>query len=183
MFAFRPLFALALVAGVVANPLESRQTSNTNSAINSIVDALDVKIHAIVPTIDTMQANGTANDATIGAQINQLVTAFNTTTSGLKSTAVSSGSNTTSPTNDDISITFSDVMQLVATGLSGLSTSTVPSFSSMISELDPAVASAATALNTTLPGSLGFVHIMMLDAQQFLVKEGGWPQTLAALGF
>lgn len=71
----------------------------------------------------------------------------------------------------------------------------------MITQLDPAVAATVNALNTTLPGSLAFVHTLyvlllhphqranismsprMLDAQQFLVREGAWPETLAALGF
>ncbi|KAF8896559.1 POXA3b laccase small subunit [Infundibulicybe gibba] len=183
MFALRAFFALVAVSGVLANPLESRQATNTNSAISAAVDQLDKQIHVNIPNINTLQANHTATDGTVGAQVNQIVTAFNTLSSTLANTAVSSGSTTAHPTNIDISTDYGDVVQLIATGLSGLSTTTVPTFSSMISQLDPAVAKATTALNTTLPGSIAFVHILMLDAQQFLVKEGGWPQTLAALGF
>lgn len=58
-----------------------------------------------------MQANHTASDGTVGTQVNQLITAFNSATAALAGTAVSAGSTTVKPTNDDISITFSDGMQ------------------------------------------------------------------------
>lgn len=51
--------------------------------------------------------------------------------------------------------------RLVSTGLSGLpAQGTVPNFNAMIAQLDPTVASATSALNTTLPGALGFVRIL-----------------------
>jgi len=61
-----------------------------------------------------MQANHTATDGTVGTQVNQLITAFTTAHDALASTAVSSGSTTVAPTNDAISIIFSDVMQSVS---------------------------------------------------------------------
>jgi len=73
--------------------------------------------------------------------------------------------------------------RLLSTGLSGLTPAVVPSFSTIVSRLDPTVSATITQLNTTLPGSIKLVHTMMLDAQQFLVKEATWPQTIAALGF
>ncbi|KAJ7082003.1 hypothetical protein B0H15DRAFT_803384 [Mycena belliarum] len=95
---------------------------------------------------------------------------------------VSSGSTTTSPTNDEISITFSDAMQLVATSLSGIHRSNkVPNFDAMVETLDPIMARTATQFNTTLPNSLALVAIMMRDAGQFLILEG-FNQTFAAIG-
>ncbi|KAF5379708.1 hypothetical protein D9615_005673 [Tricholomella constricta] len=183
MIAFRALAVLAAVAGALANPLQARQANNTNVDIHDIVSVLDMQIHINIPNILTLQANHTATDGTIGTQVNELITAFDAAHDALLNTPVSSGSTTEKPTNDDISVIFGDVMQLVATGLSGLTPAVVPSFTTIVARLDPSVSAAATQLNTTLPGSINFVHTLMLDAQQFLVKEGTWPMTLAALGF
>lgn len=60
-----------------------------------------------------MQANHTATDGTVGAQINQLITVFNNAANALTANGVSSGSTTVAPTNDDISIIFGDAMQSV----------------------------------------------------------------------
>jgi len=183
MFALRTLLAFADIAGAFANPLQARQTTNTNVAIHDIVSALDQQIHISIPNILTMQANHTATDGTVGTQVNNLITAFTNVQSALAATAVSSGSTTVTPTNDDISIIYADVMQLISTGFSGLTPAVVPSFSTIVSRLDPSVAAATIQLNTTLPNSVKLVHTMMLDAKQFLVKEATWPQTIAALGF
>ncbi|KAF9468206.1 hypothetical protein BDZ94DRAFT_1294652 [Collybia nuda] len=188
---FRSLVAFAAIVGAFG------QTTNTNAAISDIVSNLDVAVHHAIPTISfrrkthgdppllkvTLQANHTATDGTVGTQVNNLIASFNSATAALAGTAVSSGSTTDRPTNDDVSIVFSDVMQQVASGLSGLTDTVVPTFTAMISRLDPAVAATTNQLNTTLPGAVILVHRMMLDAQQFLVREGAWPQTLAALGF
>ncbi|GLB40142.1 hypothetical protein LshimejAT787_0800130 [Lyophyllum shimeji] len=183
MFAFRALFAFAAIAGALANPLQARQATNTNQAIHDIVSDLDVVMHHVMPTILTMQANHTATDGTVGSQVNTLLTAFQQAHDALANTPVSGGFTTVSPTNDEVSIIFSDVMQVLSTGLSGLTPAVVPSFTSIVGRLDPTVAATVTQFNTTLPNSVHLVHIMMLDAQQFFVKEGTWPQTLAALGF
>ncbi|KAG6896657.1 hypothetical protein C0992_006856 [Termitomyces sp. T32_za158] len=183
MLAFRTFFALAAAAVVVASPLTPRQSNNTNAAINDIVSTLDGVVHVVMPDVLLLQANETADDGTIGVQVNTLITAFNTAESALAATPVSSGSTTVLPTNDDISILFADVMSILASGLSGLTTTDVPSFTSTVSRLDPVVAGTINQFNTTLPGSVALVHTMMLDAQQFLVQEGAFPQTVAALGF
>lgn len=183
MFAFRALFAFAAIAGALAKPLEARHATNTNPAIHDIVSLLDMQMHVNIPNILTMQANHTATDGTVGTQVNQLITAFTAAHDALANIPVSSGSTTVLPTNDQISIIFSDVMQLLSTGFSGLTPAVVPSFSTIVGRLDPTVSATVTQLNTTLPNSVKLVHIMMLDAQQFLVKEATWPQTLAALGF
>ncbi|KAG6864471.1 hypothetical protein C0991_009305 [Blastosporella zonata] len=160
MLAFRALFALAAAASAFANPLTARQTTNTNQAIHDIVSALDLSLHVSIPTILTMQANHTATDGTVGTQINSLITAFTTAQTALAATPVSIGSTTVSPTNDDISIIYADVMSLLASGLSGLTPSVVPSFTSLVSRLDPSVAGATTQFNTSLPNSVKLVHLM-----------------------
>ncbi|KAJ7671542.1 POXA3b laccase small subunit [Mycena polygramma] len=183
MFALRRFFALALVSVACASKLDVRQSTNTNAAINSILDTLDTSVHHTGPTILTLMANQSASDTTIGQQFTALESAFNKTASDLAATAVSAGSTTVSPTNDDISITYSDVMQLVATSLSGIKAQgKVPSFPTLVSTFDPILAKATLQLNVTSPASLVLVHRMMLDASQFLVAEG-FTQTLAALGF
>ncbi|KAG6816457.1 hypothetical protein H0H87_005940 [Tephrocybe sp. NHM501043] len=112
MLAFRALSVLAAALAVLANPLTARQsTTNTNQAIHDIVSTLDQAIHVSIPNILTMQANHTATDGTVGTQVNSLITAFTTAQTALAATAVSIGSTTVSPTNDEISIIFSDVMQ------------------------------------------------------------------------
>jgi len=51
--------------------------------------------------------------------------------------------------------------RITATGFSGLQAQqSVPNFSAMIAQLDPAVAATINALNTTLPGATGFVHTL-----------------------
>ncbi|KAF9443754.1 POXA3b laccase small subunit [Macrolepiota fuliginosa MF-IS2] len=184
MLAFRAVLAFAAATLAFANPLVTRQATNTNPQISAVLDALSVGVRNDVNTIDTMQANGTATDGTVGVQIQDLITKFNTASSSLAAIPVSAGSTTVQPTNVELSRVFGESLQLLSTGSSGLvAQGTVPTFGAMLSQLDPTVASTTTALNTTLPGSLAFVRILMLDAQQFLVKEGAWPETLAALGF
>ncbi|KAJ7352370.1 hypothetical protein DFH08DRAFT_934784 [Mycena albidolilacea] len=175
MFALRSFFALALASVAYA--------ANTNAAINTAVDNLDISLHHIGPTILTLMANQTSSDATIGPQFTALEVAFNKTTTTLAATAVSDGSTTVSPTNDDISITYSDVLQLTSTSLSNIIASgKVPGFAGFVATLDPIIAKTNTQLNTTSPGSLILVHRMMLDASQFFRAEG-FTQTLTSLGF
>ncbi|KAJ7116479.1 POXA3b laccase small subunit [Mycena epipterygia] len=183
MLTLSRVFALALVSIVCASKLDVRQTTNTNAAINTILDNLDITIHHSGPTILTLQANHTLSDTTMGQQMATLESAFNQTANSLAATAVSAGSTTVSPTNDDLSITYSDVMQDVASSLSGIiGTGAVPGFPAMVSTLDPIMAKASLQLNKTSPASLVLVHRMMLDASQFL-RDEGFTQTLTALGF
>jgi len=184
MFAFRAVIALAAASLAFANPLVARQTTNTNAQISAVLDELAVQVHHNIANIETMQANGTATDGTIGVQMQQMDAAYTSAASALLAIPVSAGSTTVQPTNIEISRVFGETLQFVASGTSGLGEQgTVPTFNAMLAQLDPLVANALNALITTLPGSLSFVHILMLDAQQFLVKEGSWPETLAALGF
>ncbi|KAJ7746349.1 POXA3b laccase small subunit [Mycena metata] len=183
MFALRRVFTLALVSVACASQLNVRQTTNTNAAINAAVDTLDETLHKVGPTILTLMANQTASDTTIGQQMTALETAFNKTTATLAGIAVSAGSTTVAPTNDDISITYSDVMALTATSLSGIiAQGKVPGFPAMVTTLDPIMAKTTLQLNITSPASLVLVHRMMLDASQFFVAEK-FTQTLTALGF
>ncbi|KAK0204534.1 POXA3b laccase small subunit [Desarmillaria ectypa] len=181
---FASLLTLLVASTTLASPLQGRQanTANTNAAINQIVDALDQSIHINIPNILTLQASHKANDSTVGEQISDLITVFRAAAEDLSNIPVSSGSTTIRPTNDDISVTFATVLSLVASGLSGLTAQVVPSMFSMFQGLDPQVAAATTALNTTLPNSIKFVHTLMLDARQFLIAEG-FTLTTAALGF
>jgi len=183
MLKLRGLFSLALVSVTCASRLNVRQGTNTNAAINQIIDTVDVTMHQVGPTILTIQANHTMNTATLGSQVTRIENAFKNMDNSILATPVSSGSTTVSPTNDEISITLSDAMQLVATSLSGvIASGTVPDFSNMVVTLDPVMANALTHYNHTLPGALTLVHTMMLDASQFFRAEG-FTETLQALGF
>ncbi|KAF8168676.1 POXA3b laccase small subunit [Mycena galopus ATCC 62051] len=183
MLTLRRLFALAIVSVTCASRLDVRQATNTNAAINQIIDKVDMTMRQVGFTILTIQANHTMNAETLGNQITMIETTFRNMDNSISATPVSSGSTTVSPTNDDISITLSDAMQLVATSLSGvLASDTVSDFDDMVATLDPIISNALTHFNHTLPGGLLLVHIMMLDASQFLVDEG-FVDTLQALGF
>ncbi|KAF7361020.1 Small subunit of laccase POXA3a [Mycena sanguinolenta] len=181
---FFPLvFVLSLLSVACASKLDARQASNTNKQINSIVDGLDVTMHRAGPAILTLMAQHKVNDNTIGEQMLELGAAFAAADAALARVPASSGSTTVSPTNDDISITYSDVMQLLSSSLSGIiRTGAVPQFPRMIAVLDPIIAKTSLQLNVTSPGSLVLVTRMMLDASQFFVAEG-FNQTLVALGF
>jgi hypothetical protein len=61
-------------------------------------------------SIVTLQASHQANDTTITPQFNDLIDAFNQSANDLAATPVSSGSTTTRPTNDDISINYANVL-------------------------------------------------------------------------
>ncbi|KAG6843436.1 hypothetical protein H0H93_001049 [Arthromyces matolae] len=183
MFVSRTLFALAAASAALGNILTARQSTNTNAEISTIVNTLSVTVHQVAPTVLTEQANHTATDGTIGSQVNTLITAFTNAETALAATAVSAGSTTVLPTNDDISIIVANIVSIVASTLSGLTTTVVPSFTDDESRLDPSLAGFLTQFNVTLPGGINLVHTMMLDAQQFLVKEGAFPQTLGVLGF
>ncbi|KAG5354142.1 hypothetical protein C0989_007505 [Termitomyces sp. Mn162] len=112
MLALRAFFALAAAAVAVANPLNTRQSTNTNAAINEIVSGLDETMHVVMPNLRKSDllgpANETIDNANVAVQVNTLITAFNNVTSALAATPVSSGSTTVLPTNDDISILFAD---------------------------------------------------------------------------
>ncbi|KAJ7835569.1 hypothetical protein B0H14DRAFT_1133073 [Mycena olivaceomarginata] len=183
MLILRHLISLAFLSITCASRLDVRQATNTNAAINKIIDTVDQALHQVGPTILTIQANHTINSATLGNQFTKLENTFKNMDNQLLATPVSSGSTTVSPTNDEISVTLSDAMQLVATSLSGvIGTGAVPDFSNMVSTLDPIISNALTHYNHTLPGALTLVHTMMLDASQFLRAEG-FVNTLQALGF
>ncbi|KAJ7510477.1 hypothetical protein B0H11DRAFT_1701638 [Mycena galericulata] len=108
MLALTCFFVLALAS---ASKLNIRQTTNTNAAINSIVDTLDEDLRHVGPTICTDQVYHTASDTTIGQQISNLEAAFSKATQRLSSTPAGAGSTTVSPTNDEIRNTFSDAIQ------------------------------------------------------------------------
>ncbi|KAF7334653.1 Poxa3b laccase small subunit [Mycena venus] len=183
MLVLRRLFALALVSVACAARLDARQATNTNAAINKIIDQVDITMHQAGPAILMLEADHKLSTSTLATQMTSIDNAFTRMRTGLAATPVSSGSNTTSPTNDEISITLSDAMQLVATSLSGImSTGAVPGFPTMVATLDPILSGALAQYNTTLPGGLALVHIMMLDASQFLRAEG-FTKTLTTLGF
>ncbi|KAJ7059623.1 hypothetical protein C8F01DRAFT_1026288 [Mycena amicta] len=157
--------------------------TNTNAAIKTIVNNLDITMHHFGPTVLRLQANHTLNDATLGKQMQDVGTAFQTARTALSRTAVSVGSTTVTPTNDDISIVYSEVMALLSTSLSGvMRNGAVRNFPQMVATLDPIVANTSLQLNATLPGSLAVVMIMMRDARQFYTAEG-FNKTVAALGF
>nr|CDJ79839.1 laccase small subunit precursor [Leucoagaricus gongylophorus] len=181
---FRVVATLATTALALANPLITRQTTNTNPQIGDVLNKLSILNREIFFNIVTMQANNTATDGTIGVQVQNLITGFNGATSDLLAIPVSAGSTTDLPRDIDLSRVLGESLQITATGFSGLQAQqSVPNFSAMIAQLDPAVAATINALNTTLPGATGFVHILMLDVSQFLRDEGAWPETIAALGF
>ncbi|KAJ7136867.1 hypothetical protein C8R44DRAFT_868961 [Mycena epipterygia] len=184
MLSLRRLFALAVVSVACASKLDVRQTTNTNAAINAIIDSIDETLRHTGPAILMLEANHSLSSATLAPQMTTIENAFSSATAKLKATPVSSGSTTVSPTNDDISITFSDAMQLVATSLSGIkATGAVPNFQSMVATLDPIMNATLIQYNTTLPGGLvPLLHIMMLDASQFL-RDEGFNKTLVTLGF
>ncbi|KAJ6479568.1 POXA3b laccase small subunit [Mycena sanguinolenta] len=183
MLTLRRLFTLALVSVACASKLQVRQTTNTNTAINTIVDKVDKTVRQTASTIATLMADHKLTTATLGTQMTTLDTTFKQMDTSLAATPVSSGSTTVSPTNDDIGVTLSDAIQLVATGLSGIiATGAVPGFPTMVANLDPIMSAALAQYNITLPGQLSLVHTMMLDAQQFLVDEG-FTKTLATLQF
>ncbi|KAJ7025968.1 hypothetical protein C8F04DRAFT_1126894 [Mycena alexandri] len=176
--------ALPLASVVCASKLDARQAlTNTNAQIMPVVDSLDVTMRHSGPAILTLQAQHKFSDITVGEQMLALGAAFLKADVGLAKIPASSGSTTISPTNDDISIRYSDVMQLVSTSLSGVfGTGAVPHFADMVAALDPVIARTSLQLNVTSPGSLILVHRMMLDASQFFVAEG-FNKTLTALGF
>ncbi|KAJ7720019.1 POXA3b laccase small subunit [Mycena metata] len=178
--------ALSLASLVCASKLVARQVealANTNAQILAVVDSLDVTVHHFGPTMLTLQAQHKFSDITVGEQMLALGAAFIKADVGLAKIPASNGSTTVSPTNDDISIAYSDIMQLVSTTLSGVfRTGAVPHFADMVTVLDPVIASTSLQLNVTSPGSLILVHRMMLDASQFFVAEG-FNKTLTALGF
>jgi hypothetical protein len=57
-----------------------------------------------------MQAQRTANNENLQPEFDDLTTVFNTAANDLNNTDISSGSNTTFPTNDDIGVTYSALL-------------------------------------------------------------------------
>ncbi|KAJ7645011.1 hypothetical protein B0H17DRAFT_1216126 [Mycena rosella] len=181
MLALYRLFTLALASVACARTLDVRQVTNTNAAINAIVDRLDETMRHAGPAILTLMANHKLSPTTLGTQMDSIGAAFRRTTTALAATPVSGGSTTVMPTNDEIAVTYSDAMQLVSASLSGIiRNGRVPNFPTMVATLDPIMAAAATQFNKTLPNSISLVAIMLRDAGQFLLAEG-FNQTFAAI--
>ncbi|KIK62437.1 hypothetical protein GYMLUDRAFT_260181 [Collybiopsis luxurians FD-317 M1] len=180
---FRNVFALVLVSVAFANPLEKRQGTNTNAEILPPLDALQTNVTLATNQIQLLQDGHTASDATVGPQILGMAAAFNQTATALSAISPSIGSNTTAPTNNDVAVDLGDSLSKLTATLSAITPAIVPSISTFLSELDPAVANAVDAFNKTAPpASSSFVHILMLDARQFFADEN-MTETLTALGF
>ncbi|KAJ8517076.1 hypothetical protein ONZ45_g5683 [Pleurotus djamor] len=185
MFGRSSLFVslAGLLVSVVASPLEVRQSTNTNPQIYQAISSLSQSIHIIIPNLNTLQASGQANIQNVGENIDELTTVYSTAANDIAALTISSGSTTTFPTNDDISITYAAALQLVATTAAGLKqVDGLTTYASLMSGLDPAITSLHGALNRTLPNSTRLVRTMMLDAQQFLT-QAGLTQSRASLGF
>ncbi|KAF7321969.1 hypothetical protein MKEN_00719400 [Mycena kentingensis (nom. inval.)] len=157
--------------------------ANTNVAIKAAVDSVDSKMRHAGPTILTLMANQSLSDTTLGRVMTDIGTTWRIAGTTLRATAVSDGSTTTHPTNDDIGTIYGDALLLLSTSLSGIkATGKVPGFPAQVRTLDPIVANATRQLNVTLPNSLVLPSILMRDARQFFLAEG-FNQTLASLGF
>ncbi|KAJ7595935.1 POXA3b laccase small subunit [Mycena floridula] len=178
----RPLLIFVIVAATVAEPIQVRQTTNTNAQINHIIDELSISTHASIPSLDLLLASHHLSDFTVAPQFRSLVTAFNTSTRKFNTVTASTGSTTVRPTNDEVNFSYAAVITLVSTGLSGLNPTNVPGFASFIATLDPAIANSIAALGAVMPNSIAISNIMMRDARQFLLQEG-LNQTYSALGF
>ncbi|KAF8824954.1 uncharacterized protein C8R40DRAFT_385580 [Lentinula edodes] len=180
---FRNVFALALVSVVFANPFGKRQGTDTNAQILPPLDTLASKVGVIIPEIQLLQVSHQANDTSIGAQIEMLIAAWNTTASALSGIPPSIGSNTTTPTDNDLAVSLGDSLSKVTSGLSALTPAIVPDINTLLTSLDGPIAATVDAFNASAPAqSSTFVHILMLDARQFFADEN-MTQTLAALGF
>ncbi|KAF7360981.1 hypothetical protein MSAN_01128300 [Mycena sanguinolenta] len=184
MLALRRLFTLALISVACASKLQVRASQTlTPRSIPSSTKSTRPRAKPPPLSVPTLMADHQLNTATLGTQMTTLDNTFKQMDTSLAATPVSSGSTTVSPTNDEIGVTLSDAIQLVASGLSGIiATGAVPGFPTMVANLDPIMSAALAQYNITLPGQLSLVHTMMLDAQQFLVDEG-FTKTLATLGF
>ncbi|KAJ3797620.1 hypothetical protein GGU11DRAFT_58906 [Lentinula aff. detonsa] len=180
---FRNVFAFALVSVAFANPFGKRQGTNTNAEILPPLDTLESNVSVIMPEIQLLQDSHQANDTSIGAQVNMLIAAWNATASALTGISPSTGSNTTTPTDNDLAVTLGDALSKVTSGLSALTPAVVPDINTLLTSLDGPIAATVNAFNVTAPPqSSSFVHILMLDARQFFADEN-MTQTLTALGF
>ncbi|KAJ3716107.1 hypothetical protein FB446DRAFT_417896 [Lentinula raphanica] len=180
---FRNVLAFALVSVAFANPFGKRQGTNTNAQILPPLDTLESKVSVIIPEIQLLQVSHQANDSSIGAQIDMLVTAWNATAAALTGIPPSIGSNTTTPTDNDLAVSLGDSLSKVTSGLSALTPAIVPDISTLLASLDGPIAATVDAFNASAPAqSATFVHILMLDARQFFADEN-MTQTLTALGF
>ncbi|EKM78608.1 hypothetical protein AGABI1DRAFT_85532 [Agaricus bisporus var. burnettii JB137-S8] len=184
MFFFRAICALTALTATLAEPIIARQNGNTNQQISDVLDPLAVQTRNNLFLINTLQANQTASDETVGVVVQQMVAQYNDAASALGAIPPSTGSDTVQPTDIELSRVFGETLQIVGTGFSGLEAQgSVPNFGNMVSQLDPAVAATATALSQVSSGSLEFAHILLLDVSQFFVAMGVWPETLAVMGF
>ncbi|KAJ7627065.1 hypothetical protein FB45DRAFT_920586 [Roridomyces roridus] len=167
------LFSLAFISAACASTLNVRQTTNTNAAIRTIIDPLDMTARIVASTLNTLQANHSLNSVTLATQLTILEARLQSATTQLANTTTSAGSVTVSPTNDELGDTFGETMQLVTTSLSGISAQgSVSDFASQMSTLDPIFAATVKQFKTTAPLSVKIAQTLMLDAQQFLITEG-----------
>jgi hypothetical protein len=180
---FRNVFTLALVSAACASPSVKRQGTDTNAAILPPLNTLLTNVTETFNAIQVLIASHGANDTSIGPLMDQLSAAYNVTTTALAGISPSIGSNTTSPTDNDIAVSLGDSLSKTSSSLSDVTSSIVPEISTFLTALDAAVAGTVDAFNTTAPAQASsFVHILMLDARQFFADEN-MTDTLAALGF
>lgn len=153
--------------------------ANTNNQVNDIVDKLDMDAHDVIPVIADLVANETISATTLQGPMSSFISDWQEASSDLAAVPVSDGSNTTAPTNDDISVTYGDVLFAVASILSALEDD-IPGLAGVIGPLDPAIANFTLQLNTTVVNSTNFDHIIMGDSRQWFTQKN-FTQTLAAL--
>jgi len=171
---FTRILPLAALAGLAAAQI---------AQVMRILDSLDESIKIIGPDIITKVASHTANDTTVGQDLDQLITVLNTATTDLNGTTPSaSSSKFKRQTNDDESTVEGMLLSDLTQALISIPTSEVPSFTSRVPAIDTAVSQEILAFGRSIGGNLSLVANLSAETQH-VWQNLSMPLSRAALGF
>ncbi|TDL20774.1 hypothetical protein BD410DRAFT_790442 [Rickenella mellea] len=138
-------------------------TSPCLTSVCSLLPSLSWYINSRMSHPVTLLANGHADENTVASQFNDLQKVFTAASSGFLTIAPAAGSNTTSPTNDELSVEFGTVIQDVASGLSAITPARVSNAADLFASVDSIIAQSAKNFGITRPGGLTLVHTLSVS--------------------
>ncbi|KAF5328916.1 hypothetical protein D9758_018317 [Tetrapyrgos nigripes] len=149
--------------------------------ITSILTDLQSQVGQILPQIDTLVANGNANDATVTPLINQLTSAIGTSNDNLNKLPEDKKHK---GDKDEIAKIIAFIVTDITKTLNGLllSGAFIPGLGALLVTVDVVLNKLLTGVELLLAGVLKLVAVLLVDVAA-LLKSISFGLVLAALGF
>jgi len=155
---FTRILPFAVLAGLASAQL---------TQIQRIIDSLDSSVKIIGPRIITLVATHQDNDTSIGQQLDQLITVFNTATTDLNEAAPPAASAKFKRQNsaDDESTFEGFILSDITQALVTIDPNDAPSFPGRIPAIDKAISQEILAFGKAIGGNLSLVANFSAEVQ------------------